>query len=111
MAVMSPVVASPLFKVVRLFGTIKLVKLAVLAKAPLPILVKAVVDKSRAVKPEPAKAPWLIVVTLLGMSIDVKLVVPLKALSLIVVNPAGSLTLVKPAQFRTILLGTLVIFV
>ena len=53
----------------------------------------------------------LIVVTLLGISIAVKLVVPSKAFWLIVVNPLGSLTLVKPAQFRTILPGTLVIFV
>ena len=60
---------------------------------------------------EPAKAPWLSVVKAAGRFTLVKLVVPLKALSPILVTLAGNFTSVKPAQFRTILLGTLVILV
>ena len=74
-AAMSPVVASPLFKVVSVFGTINAVKIVVLAKAPFWIVVKAVVDKSREVMPELKKALVPIEVIRVGNFTSVKLAV------------------------------------
>ena len=61
--------------------------------------------------PEPAKAEPLIVVTLLGISIVVKLVAPWKALCPILVKPLGSLTLLKLVQPWNRLFGKLVTWV
>ena len=83
---MSPVVVSPLFKVASVFGTIKLVKFVVLAKAPWLIVVKAVVDRSRAVMAELKKALVPIEVIRVGNFTSVKLAVFWKtALSIAVI--------------------------
>ena len=118
MASMVPVVVFPLLIVVRLFGTVNVVKLAVLANAPFSILVKAVFDKSRVVMPEFKKARCWICVIAFGKVTVFKLVVFWKVPGLIsatlvalksivvkpelanaeppsVVNPAGRFTLVK----------------
>ena len=77
---------SALPRLLNVVGTIKLVKLAVLAKAPWLIVVKAVVDRSRAVMPELKKALVPIEVIRVGNFTSVKLAVFWKtALSIAVI--------------------------